>query len=181
MIAFSIGLLLSPVLSKSVFATEALEEPPLEAATGQATLPGGLVFIEFLVAGLAWASTIENGNKVMGAVYGGSGLLLSGVGAYYYVARRDEFASGFAPHFTVPYVFGLGALSAHNYLNLDGASRARRFRENFYGLNATLLLSVLTAVLLDGPPAEAVQEEPLPELSLLYGSGGGSVQLTIRF
>ena len=117
----------------------------------------------------------------MGAVYGGGGLLLSGVGGYYYVARRDEFAASFAPQFTLPYAFGLGLLSAHNYLNLDGVSRARRFRENFYGLNATLFLSILTAILLDGPPGEAVEQEPLPELSLQYGPDGAAFQLTLRF
>ncbi|MCP5486006.1 MAG: hypothetical protein H7A22_10795 [Spirochaetales bacterium] len=152
----------------------------MQGRAAPALLPA-LFFGEVVIAALAWASTVENGNKIMGAVFGGSTLLFASAGTYFYVAHPDEFQAIFQPALSIPYALGLGLLSAHNYLNLDGASRSRRFRENFYGLSASILGALLVATLTQAAAPEAGEEEPLPVLSLGATSEHVALIWTLRF
>lgn len=95
-----------------------------------------------MILATAMISLLPHGNRSMGAVTGLSGVAV--VALPFVVEPR----SSTLPEFAIPWGLGLLALSYHNYVNLEGADRHRRFRENVYGLNAAAAVALVSAMLL---------------------------------
>lgn len=110
-----------------------------------------LVMLEILILGTAAMSTVPNGNRPMGAITGIGGA------AFVTIPLIWDSRAATLPELSIPYGVGLMALSFHNYENLEGADRHRRFRENAYGLNIAVLGSLVVALLVDRPRKEEGQ------------------------
>ena len=133
---------------------------------------GLLVLGELLMLSIAAWSTVPNGNRPVGAVLGVSGAAL--VAIPFIVQPR----SSTLPEFTIPYGAGLLATSAHNFKNLEGASKSRRFRENAYALNLSAGAGILTSILL--MPEKPGSQSAL-QMRVLVSPDFRGMACTIRF
>ena len=130
------------------------------------SLPAAILVLEACAFGTGFAAASETGTRVVGAIEGISGLAVVGVAA---VSDRE---SG-QPEFTVPYGVGLLALSYYNFASASSQTRERKLWTNVLGFHATVLASVLSAVILRS------DKQSLNSLTLQVTSS--SVRLNITF
>jgi len=148
---FSIGNIRIPLLIfLMIFSLQKSDAQVTDTTRSTASIIMPIILLESMAFEMSAISYINYGSEFLGVVYGGSSIGLLTLTTIYNIKSDYQHAQKVLNYsFAIPYSIGLAALSYYNFRYSDEHSKPQRFWNNVIGLNASILASFATVLVVD--------------------------------